>query len=190
MRELINDPFYEVIKNYDRCVIDYCLVEDDAPYQGLKSHRDALEFAILREMPFSWEYDIDAAKAEAVDTQQFLQFPTMPWKDNRFGTTLLHADFEGGGVIPYWYAFLEPPHGTGPVIVNGETIRNEYGAEDFEIVNHNLFPLGTEQLEVLAWTTDWSNYFDAGHEWWGASCWSIYDGLMKRFVVIMASSTD
>lgn len=34
MREIKNDPFYEIIKEYDKCVIDYCLLEDDAPYAG------------------------------------------------------------------------------------------------------------------------------------------------------------
>ena len=29
MRELINDPFYEMISTYKNCLIDYCLIEDD-----------------------------------------------------------------------------------------------------------------------------------------------------------------
>lgn len=29
MRELLNDPFYELIKDYPRCIIDDCLIEDD-----------------------------------------------------------------------------------------------------------------------------------------------------------------
>lgn len=32
MRELINDSFYDLIEKYDRCIIDYCLIEDDTPY--------------------------------------------------------------------------------------------------------------------------------------------------------------
>ena len=33
MRELTKDPFYELIEKYDRCILDYCLIEDDTPHQ-------------------------------------------------------------------------------------------------------------------------------------------------------------
>ncbi len=48
MRELINDPFYELIEKYDRCIIDYCLIEDHTPHQGYRSHKDAVLFAMLK----------------------------------------------------------------------------------------------------------------------------------------------
>lgn len=78
----------------------------------------------------------------------------------------------------YWYAFLETPHTSG------------YGPEDFQKINNALFPEGTDELEVYEWTTDWSNYFDDGREWWETACWSVYDRKMNRYVVIMASTTD
>ena len=62
--------------------------------------------------------------------------------------------------------------------------------EDFERVNAALFPKGSDALEVCEWTTDWCNYFDAEHEWWGAACWSVYDRELGRFVVVLASATD
>lgn len=34
MRELINDPFYKLREEYDGCIIDDCLIEDDTPSQG------------------------------------------------------------------------------------------------------------------------------------------------------------
>ena len=37
---------------------------------------------------------------------------------------------------------------------------------------------------------DWSDLFDAGHEWYGACCWSIYDKSMNRYVVMLVSATD
>ena len=61
MRELLNDPFYEVIGKYDRCIIDYCLIEDDMPHQGKRSHKDAILFAMLKVM----ERDIDDRSREA-----------------------------------------------------------------------------------------------------------------------------
>ena len=39
MRELINDPFYKLIEEYDDCMIDYCLIEDDTPDQGYLTNR-------------------------------------------------------------------------------------------------------------------------------------------------------
>ena len=45
-------------------------------------------------------------------------------------------------------------------------------------------------LEIYEWTTDWSDYFDAGHEWYGACCWSVYDRSMNRYVVMLVSATD
>jgi multidrug efflux pump subunit AcrB len=83
-----------------------------------------------------------------------------------------------GGKIPYWYAFLEPPN------------KNSYGRDDFIKVNKALFPNGASSLEVFEWSTDWSEYFSEGHEWWGTACYSVYDKVNKRFVVVLASATD
>lgn len=33
-------------------------------------------------------------------------------------------------------------------------------------------------------------FFDDGHEWYGACCWSIYDKSMYRYVVMLVSATD
>ena len=199
MRELINDPFYELIGEYKKCIIDYCLIEDDIPHQGYRSHKDAILFAMCKvieryidyqlkaeieinkdraedidEEPFAWSMDIGRAKAERIDPVPFLQAPNDQEKENG-GRFRCAREPEQ---IPYWYAFSEPPHGTG------------YGKKDFDRINSVLFPDGAASLEVFEWTTDWSNYFDDGHEWWGAGCWSVYDRSLNRYVVIMASTTD
>ena len=80
--------------------------------------------------------------------------------------------------LNYRKAFLYPPH------------KNGYTGEDFVRVNATLFPNGTDKLEVYEWTTDWSDYFDEGHEWWGSLCLTVYDQTLERFVIIMASATD
>lgn len=192
MRELTNDPFYEQIKAYKSCIIDYCLMEADIPHQGYRSHKDAILFAMCRVMeryidyqlkaeidfnrdspadmdeePFPWRMDMGKARAERIDPASLLRTSDMKPRSA-----------VGGEQIPYWYAFLETPHGTG------------YGAEDFDKINRILFPNGAEPLEVYEWTTDWSNYFEDGHEWWGAACWSVYDRSLNRYAVIMASTTD
>lgn len=189
MRESLRDPFYEMIERYDRCIIDYCIIEDDTPHQGYRSHKDAVLFAMCKvieryidhqlkaeieaggpqEGPFPWSIDMGRASAVQIDPISFLHVP-----QNDSGQQAAVR----GDRIPYWYAFLKTPHGTG------------YGPEDIVKINDVLFPDGAGSLEVYEWTTDWSNYFDDGHEWWGAACWSVYDKSMDRYVVMMASTTD
>ncbi len=80
MRELLNDPFYELIKKYDRCVIDYCLIEDDAPYQGYRSHKDILQFAMFKmieryDEPIPLNMDLGKALAHQIDPAELLHVP-------------------------------------------------------------------------------------------------------------------
>ncbi len=202
MRELTEDPFYGLILGYDRCVVEYCLMKDDAPYRGLPSHRDAVLFTMRREIDRCiedirdveirfgkevadrmkpWTCDIEKAKAFPIDPAAFLHAPEILRVD-RNGTVFYDSGRnsypDDDGRIPYWYAFLEQPHGTG------------YKPDDFRRVNAVLFPHGAGALEAYEWTTDWSDYFDDGHEWWGAACWSVYDRSMDRYAVLLASATD
>lgn len=201
MRELIHDPFYKLIGTYDRCIIAYCLIEDDRPGQGYSSHQDVILFAMgkvferyrntpskeeigdcgeVREEPCPWNLDMGKAQAHTITPAELLHVPEI-LRTDRVGQRLYDCGLPDpfkGEQIPYWYAFLEPPHGSG------------YGPDDFRKVNSVLFPAGTDALEVYEWTTDWSDYFDDGHEWWGAACWSVYDKRMNRYVVILAEATD
>ena len=201
MRELINDPFYKLLEKYDRCIIDYCLIEDDTPYQGYRSHKDAVLFAMLKvierdideqikmevsdykevqDEPFPWNIDIGKARGHQIEPEELFHVPDILRTDSN-GRRVYDCGLPDplkGEQIPYWYAFWETPHGTG------------YGPDEFHNINSALFPESTDELDVYEWTTDWSNYFDDGHEWWGTACWSVYDKRMNRYVVIMAESTD
>lgn len=192
LRELKTDSFYQTLNEYDRTEVDYCLLENDSPDMGELSHKEAVVYAMrLLCEKYPWiSFDAQKATADKSSAEKLLYFPDEPRKSENYGTKVLHLDFNSGGKIPYWYAFTEPPHGTGPVIRNGITLRNEYGREDFETINRALFPAGTDGLEVYEWSTDWSDYFDAGSEWWGTLCFSVYDNKLNRYAVIMASSTD
>ena len=123
MRELINDPFYEKIKAYNRCIIDYCLMESDTPHQGYHSHLDAILFALDKfnerytdDEPFLWSADIEKAEAKCIDSAAFLHIPD----DYKSQSAVF------GGKLPYWYAFLKTPH------------RNGYGKDDFLKINDIL----------------------------------------------------
>ena len=90
----------------------------------------------------------------------------------------LFAPESPDGKLNYRKAFLSPPYG------------KVYSDKDFDKINAALFPRGTDGLEIYEWTTDWSDYFDEGHEWWGALCLTVYDKNLDRFAVILASATD
>ena len=108
----------------------------------------------------AWNYDLSTAVA------------------NEQSVMKLFSNEDTADKLTYHKAFLRPPY------------ECEYTERDFEEVNAALFPCGTEHLEIFEWSTDWSDYFDDGHEWWGTLCLTIYDRALDRFVVILASSTD
>ncbi|MBQ5398078.1 MAG: hypothetical protein IIU14_01430 [Ruminococcus sp.] len=107
-----------------------------------------------------WDGDPDNAEGKSIAAEE-----------------LFSSDYQKGR-LNYRKAFLHPPH------------NNSYTGKDFVRFNAALFPNGTDGLEVFEWTTDWSDYFDDGHEWWGTLCLTVYDKTLDRFVVIMASATD
>ncbi|MEZ4234050.1 MAG: hypothetical protein R3B89_33055 [Polyangiaceae bacterium] len=48
----------------------------------------------------------------------------------------------------------------------------------------------TAHLKIHEWATDWSNYFDAGREWWGTYCWTIEDPKRQWTTALLASASD
>lgn len=210
MERIINDPFYEHIKQYDPDSeyhlvgeVDYHLLCDDKPYEGISSHREALHSVFDRLVEQSIEdkenarimfgddfadklrllvYEIEKAKPSPMEPQVFFYCLNIV-KTDYYGNVFYDAEWVPndeniGTTVPYWYAVMEPVHGR----------RNK--PEDFKKVNEWLFPNGTDTLEIYEWTTDWSDFFDAGHEWYGACCWSVYDKTQNRYVVMLVSATD
>ena len=210
MYEIKNDAFYDYIKQYDPDPeyhfvgeVDYHLLKDDKPYEGLQSHREALTAVFERLAENSMEdlksirercgdeiadqlsplvYDIDKARPAARNPKDFFYCPNIV-KTDYYGNVSYDAEWKPdddncGTTVPYWYALMEPVHG-----------RNNK-PEDFKKVDESLFPNGTDTLDVYEWSTDWSDFFDDGHEWYGACCWSIYDKSMNRYAVMLVSATD
>ncbi len=58
------------------------------------------------------------------------------------------------------------------------------------VVGISLLGLDAVQPVVHRWSTEWTNYFDAGREWWGTFCWTIQRPADRVIVVLLASSTD
>lgn len=158
-----DDPFYDLLVKYPDCVVDYCIVTcEGAPYRGCESHWQALAAAGKKIIAASGfdRCDVNKARGKRIDPGELFSSDYKQCKLN------------------YRRAFLYPPY------------ENGYTGKDFAKVNAALFPNGTADLEVFEWTTDWSDYFDEGHEWWGALCLTVYDKSAGRFVVITASASD
>ena len=203
MYELKHDELDKIIEKEEPEGVEFYLMADEKPYNGIESHRAALLFAMhlinenekqdikKAEELFGKEYadqlhlftcDISKAEAKSLDPGELLFVPkilrTGYYGNKDYDSDWVPNDENFGKEVPYWYAFLEPPHGT------------RYGPEDLRRINAVLFPDGADGLEAYEWTTDCSDVFDAGHEWCVASCWSVYDSRRDRFVVLLASATD
>ena len=61
--------------------------------------------------------------------------------------------------------------------------------KDCEVFRSERYVLGQKNGRPFI-TVDGAEYFDEGHEWWGALCLTVYDETLDRFAVIMASATD
>ena len=160
-----DDPFLDVVAGYPDSAVDFCLVKSGSTDAAQNAHRNALACA-CRELlagdgeDDAWTYDLGRARAR------------------RIGVDALFAPEDAHGALNYRRAFLSPPWDS------------VYTDADFAHLNATLFPNGTDGLEAYEWTTDWSDYFDDGHEWWGALCLTVYDKSLDRFAVILASATD
>ena len=157
------DPFYTVLAEYPRLEVEYCLVPGShSSCLGCEAHRLALKQAFRKYVEDGWDgrCDIIAARGKQIDAAR------------------LFAPAREAEALNYRGAFLHLPHGC------------RYTDADFDRVNAALFPNGTDGLEVYEWTADWSDFFDDGHEWWGALCLTVYDRSLDRFAVILASATD
>ena len=159
-----DDPFLDLVAAYPDSVVDFCLVKDEELGRVYDAHRTALVRAcgelFVDGDETIWHYDVGKADAKQIAAAEL--FDASPESDK----------------LTFRRAFLEPPYPNG------------YTDADFARLVAALFPNGTDALEVFDWTTDWSEYFDDGHEWWGTLCVTTYDASLARFAVILASATD
>lgn len=80
------------------------------------------------------------------------------------------------------YAFACPPYSL--------SFEPTEAQRTFDAICEVLFGSFRDDLEIARWSNDWSWYFDAGHEWWGAFWWTIHNRTRDIVVVVAASSTD
>lgn len=177
MEEIRTHIVYELLENkYPRLETDYVILSADE-YAGLATHRSAVVKALeIIGRRYDNEYGVITEKMEASLTgiDEFLKLPD----DDYYNTKpRINRGWSMPDSIPYWYAFLETPSG------------NPYVTRDFVEFNEILFP-NRQDVDVYRWNDDFSDYFDAGKEWWGTGLWSIYDKTTGILVIIGASTTD
>lgn len=170
------EAFYKARSRYPDCVLDYLLLQSSNPHQGLPSHKDALVCAIneLRHN-YNRSFTMDESLLCAIPLSPTAFFAESTLDETRkSGLTSYNPPEE----FSYHYAFCHPP------------TSRPLPTKAFAELNWTLFPHGTEHLEIFEWAPNFSNYFDAGLEYWGAAMWTVYDRLSEGYVVIGASGTD
>ncbi len=179
MIELTNHKAYELLEHkYERVDLDYVILQSDEEYDGLITHKKAIlafsEILNKRFADMDYHIEVEENKMSAVRSsiEELLAVPEV----NPYGGEI-DRSYSIPNPIPYWFAFLEPPYKT------------PYSIADFRSFNDSLFPV-KERIDVYRWNDNFSNYFDAGKEWWGTGLWSVYDTVSKVFVIIGASLTD
>ncbi|MEL6696695.1 MAG: hypothetical protein AAFP89_10655 [Bacteroidota bacterium] len=85
-----------------------------------------------------------------------------------------------GGFIS---CFMEPPYG----LRLGKTIK-ERG--EYLLSFMDFFFGDVQRIEVYAWNTDCSSFFDVGKEWWGSYFWTVYNPTKEWYISLAASATD
>ncbi|MBQ9359281.1 MAG: hypothetical protein IJT95_07035, partial [Abditibacteriota bacterium] len=159
---ITDDPFYALASEYPDSAVEYCLVSNPHTGSEEQDHRTALSAAVGKLFFDGGERVWNGSPEMA--------------RGKPIDAEALFAP--AGDTLNYRRAFLCPPWGS------------DHGERDFDRVNAALFPRGISGLTAYEWTTDWSDYFDDGREWWGTLCLTVHDSLTDRFAVILASATD
>jgi hypothetical protein len=97
------------------------------------------------------------------------------------------------------HALLDPPYSLR-LMDSDKKFSVQYGREEQEKMTSlfkdflknvlHINDLNNNTFEIYEWSNDWSNYFDAGKEWWGTFYWSILNKTKNKITIIAASTTD
>ena len=158
-------------------VLDYFMFEVPTERQGEEVHRDAAIFAMTI-ICSQHEYHGDPLNqcGELIDLETFWGLDDFELKqDAEYVRCAVNVD-------GYKSAFFCPPYDLRGTIADIELL--------FDSINRHVLGDGSTLPEIYSWSTDWSSYFDAGHEWWGAFYWTIRPAELPYIVMIGASTTD
>jgi len=103
--------------------------------------------------------------------------------ENNENIVLVHHNNKDYAKQGYADAFLSPPH-----CFAGNMTNLEIGKLFLEF-NQFLFD-DINKITVYSWSTDCSNYFEAGKEWWGSFFWTVHNPIKDWYIGVAASTTD
>ena len=93
-----------------------------------------------------------------------------------------YLDFHTSDTSGYSDAFVEPPYN-----LSGS---HKQINKMFWDISNSLFNGFLTKSSIWSWSTDCSNYFDAGKEWWGTYFYTYSLVDTDNIVVLLASTTD
>ncbi|MCQ2555687.1 MAG: hypothetical protein MJ171_08555 [Clostridia bacterium] len=180
MKEIKDHIAYELLKTeYERVSLDYVILSFEGEETGIETHKKAVieAFEILNERFSEFDYSVkvepEKMSFEKCRIEELLSVSDELKEVVKTG----EKSFSIPEPLSYSFAFLMPPYGTG------------LKEDDFIRFNDVLFP-DKEDLEAYRFSDDFSDYFDAGKEWWGTGLWTVLDRKKKIITVIAASLTD
>ena len=139
--------------------------------------------ATIAEHPYSLNRhhvsEPDRAVGTQIDLRAFMG-DLFDWDSRRI--EVVPSAREVGPNNGYAHAFADPPYG----LRASSAVINDW----FSTINRQLFGGLDDDLEIFRWSTDWSTFFDAGHEWWGAFLWTVTRPGAPVIVAIAASTSD
>jgi hypothetical protein len=89
----------------------------------------------------------------------------------------------------YAYAFSDPPY-TLYDHSKKKRVSLKEATELFQAINKEVLGGISPESVIFEWPVDWSNYFDAGQEWWGSFLWTFANPGTHRIIMLAASTTD
>lgn len=150
------------------CVFDFALYRVEAPDgPGIEIHRQALAGLFAQLGWPAQDVHLDRACPRTL------------------GASEVRALTKKGGALER--AFLDPPYGT------------KLEAKAFSEWAAVLGLLPADGVNVIDWVgnpdeepgrSTWCDYFDAGKEWWGIWCLTVFNPRCRTLCVLAASTTD
>lgn len=108
-------------------------------------------------------------------------------------------NYQNYGDCDLAYVLLEPPYGLNLKFYHNygtpeyyDEKRREYSAIYEMFLNYFILlsEYKKDDLIIYSWSDDWSNFFDAGKDWWGTYYCTVYNKQNNTIIVLGASETD
>jgi hypothetical protein len=173
-------------------VVHYFVFEADAePDLHRRATLEGFERLKTQLEPFQLTLAPELMKSEIITTDQFFKaLDTSAGRLESPGVYFLYRaeqlktlkGFSTSSSGSYLKAFCDPPYGLRLTPGDAQAI--------FDTITWNLFDPYEDDLEIVRWSDDWSNFFEAGLEWWGAYWWTVVNRTKGLVIVVAASTTD